>query len=201
MNGQEIPPHYCGMNFFLLVLLSQAQVSSTQPEAPPRDPPKWEVFMGLQGGIRPDTLGGGGGALLGVNRQIFSWLRAELSLGLGVYSQPVDVLTMIRLGARFEWPNLAGRLHPFILVSFAHQHEAGWEHVKMDPFPVIVGLSEHGVHHRSGIETGLGLAYDLPGRKGSWLSGRLGVKASVTHLLGEGSPRYVDLTTLVGLCF
>ncbi len=200
MNGQENSPHYCGMNFIVLMLLAQAQVASTQHEPEPTEPPKWEVFMGLQGGMRPDTLGGGGGALLGVNRQIFSWLRAELSLGLGVYSQPVDVLTMIRIGAKLEWPT-QGRLHPFLLVNFAHQHEAGWEAVKMDPVPVVIGLSEHGVHHRSGVETGLGLAYDLPARKRAIFSGRIGVKASVTHLLGEGSPRYVELTTLVGLCF
>ena len=156
--------------------------------------------MGFQGGIRPDTLGGGGGALLGVNRQLLSWLRAELSLGLGAYSQPVDVLTMIRVGARLEWPT-QGRLHPFVVLNFAHQHEAGWEHVAMDPVPVVLGLSEHGVNHRSGIETGLGLTYDLPLKKNSIISGRIGVKASLTSLLGVGSPRYVDLTTLVGLCF
>lgn len=186
------------MNWLVLMVLAQAQVSSTQAPLPRE--PRWEVFMGFQGGLRPDTLGGGGGALVGVNRQFFSWLRAELSLGLGAYTQPIDVLTMIRLGARLEWPT-QGRLHPFVLLSFAHQHEAGWEEVKADPFPVVLGLSEHGVHHRSGLETGLGLSYDLPARKGSPISGRVGVKASVTHLLGEGSPRYVDLTTLVGLCF
>lgn len=187
------------MNWLVLVVLAQAQVSSTQP-AGPREPPKWEVFLGLQGGLRPDTLGGGGGALLGVNRQLFSWLRAELSLGLGMYTQPIDVLTMIRLGARLEWPT-QGRLHPFVLLSFAHQHEAGWEEVKADPVPVVIGLSEHGVHHRSGLETGLGLSYDVFARRGVPVAGRVGVKVSVTHLLGEGSPRYVDLTTLVGLCF
>ena len=199
MNGGGERPHVAAMNL-LLVVLAASQISSTQPEAPPREPPKWEVFMGFQGGIRPDTLGGGGGALLGVNRQFFSWLRAELSLGLGAYSQPVNVLTMIRIGARLEWPT-QGRLHPFVLVAFAHQHEAGWESVKADPVPVVLGLSENGVNHRSGIETGLGLSYDFPARKGGALSGRIGVKASVTHLLGVGSPRYVDLTTLVGLCF
>lgn len=191
------------MNFLVLVLLAQAQaqVSSKRPEVP-KEPPKWEIFMGFQGGLRPDTVGPGGGALLGVNRQLLSWLRAEVSLGLGVYSQPVEVLTMIRIGARLEWPNL-GRLHPFLVVNFAHQHEAGWEFVKADPFPVVLGLSEpHGaVHHRTGIETGVGISYDLFGRKGLPVSGRIGVKASLTSLLGDGSPRYVDLTTLVGLCF
>lgn len=195
-----MPLHTARMNVLVLVLLAQAQVSSVQPPPVPREPPKWEVFMGLQGGLRPDSMGFGGGALLGVNRLFFGFLRPEFSLGLGAYAAPVNVLTMIRIGARFEWPHL-GRLHPFALVSFAHQHEAGWETVKADPIPVVIGLSENGVHHRSGIETGLGVAYDLPGRKGAPVSGRVGIKASVTHLLGEGAPRYIDFTTLVGLCF
>jgi hypothetical protein len=135
-----------------------------------------------------------------VNRALFSWLRAELLLGLGAYAQPVDVLTVIRLGARLEWPTQGG-LRPYLHVYFAHQHEAGWEHVSADPVPVIIGLSEHGVNHRSGVETGLGLSYDLSGRKGSGLSARVSVRASVTHLLGVGPPRYVELATLVGVCF
>ncbi len=188
------------MNVLLLVLLAQSQVQAPRPPIEPKEPPRWEVFTGVVGGLRPDTLGAGGGAVLGVNRALFSWLRAELLLGLGAYAQPVDVLTLIRLGARFEWPT-ASRLRPYVLVHFAHQHEAGWAHVAADALPVVLGLSEHGVQHRSGLETGLGLSYELPGRKGSGLSGRVSVRASVTHLLGVGSPRYVDLATLVGLCF
>jgi hypothetical protein len=187
------------MNWIVLVVLAQAQVAAPVPPVQ-KEPPRWEVFLGFQGGIRPDSLGGGGGAVLGVNRLFFSWLRPELSLGLGAYSAPLDVLTLIRLGARFELP-LAGRLRPFLGVYFAHQHESGWEHIKQDPVPSIIGLSEHGVHHRSGLETSLGLTYEFLARKGSMLSGRLGLKAGVTHLLGHGPPRYVELTTLVGLCF
>ena len=187
------------MNALVLVLLAQAQVT-TPVEKPQLEPHKWEVFIGLQGGMRPDSMGFGGGTQLGVSRQLLSFLRAELLLGIAAYSAPVDVLTQIRLGARLEWPGL-GRLHPFLAVAFAHQHESGWDHIKTDPIPAIIGLSEHGVHHRSGIETGLGVAYDLRGRKGLPIGGRVGIKASVTHLLGEGPPRYVELTTLVGLTF
>lgn len=160
--------------------------------------------MGLQGGLRPDSVGFGGAGFLGATRQIVSFLRAELGLGLGAYSTPIDqsfdMVTLIRIGARLEWPGL-DRWHPFLAVAFAHQHETPWVHVKMDPVPAVLGLSEHGVHHRSGIETGLGLAYDLRARKGVPVGGRIGVKASVTHLLGDGAPRYVELTTLVGLTF
>ncbi|MFT3708605.1 MAG: hypothetical protein QM817_13215 [Archangium sp.] len=192
------------MNALLLAsFLAAAPVVNTpaEPETALKDL-KWEVYWGLQGGIRPDAqISGGGGSFLGVNRQIFSFLRAELAVGLGAYNAaPVDVLTMIRFGVRLEWPNLE-RWHPFIVVDFAHQHESGWQFIKEDPVPAVVGLSEHHVNHRSGIETGLGIAYDLRGRKGLPIGGRIGVKASVTHLLGTGSPRYVELTTMVGLIF
>lgn len=186
-------------NVLVLMLLAQSQVVAPV-EKPKVEPLKWEVFLGFQGGLRPDSMGFGGGTMLGVNRQLFSFLRAELGLGLGAYAQPTDVLTMIRLGVRLEWPGLE-RWHPFLALAFAHQHESGWDHIKTDPIPAVIGLSEHGVHHRSGIETGLGIAYDLRGRKGLPIGGRVGVKASVTHLLGEGAPRYIELTTLVGLLF
>jgi hypothetical protein len=190
------------MNTALLVALLAAAPQITAPADPPLRDLKWEVYWAASGGIRPDAqLTGGGGSFLGVSRQLVSFLRAELAVGLGVYNAaPADILTMIRLGARLEWPGL-DRWHPFINVAFAHQHESSWEHIKMDPIPAIVGLSEHHVNHRSGLETGLGVTYDLRGRKGLPIGGRVGVKASVTHLLGTGSPRYVELTTLVGLIF
>jgi hypothetical protein len=209
MNRRATLAHRAGMTTILaLALLAAApQVNADPPRDPPLTGLKWEVYWGLTGGVRPDTfatpqagIGGGGGSLLGVNRQLFSFLRAELAVGLGAYTAPVDVVTLIRLGARLEWPGL-GRWHPFVGVYFAHQHESGWEHVKSDPIPAVIGLSEHHVNHRSGIETGLGVAYDLRGRKGLPVGGRIGVKASVTHLLGAGAPRYVELTTLVGLIF
>ena len=49
------------MNLLVLVLLAQSQVQAKVET--PREPPRWEVFMGVQGGVRPDTLGGGGGGL------------------------------------------------------------------------------------------------------------------------------------------
>lgn len=185
------------MNVLVLLLLAQTQV--VQPVEKPRlEPHKWEIFIGAQGGLRPDTMGFGGGTLLGVNRQLFSFLRAELAVGLGAYAQPTDVLTLIRLGARLELPG--DHWHPFLSVAFAHQHESGWDHIKTDPLPAVLGLSEHGVNHRSGIETGLGIAYDVRVKRLP-IGGRVGVKASVTHLLGAGVPRYVELTTLVGVTF
>ncbi|MBS1150933.1 MAG: hypothetical protein H6Q89_2631 [Myxococcaceae bacterium] len=62
------------LNALLVVaaLLSQAPVAEEVVE---EAPPKWEIFVGLTGGLRPDTVTGGGIGLLGINRRIFSWLR------------------------------------------------------------------------------------------------------------------------------
>ena len=186
----------------------EAQVSGApptqvvgQPEAPVcEEPPKWEVFFGALGGLRPDAIGGGGGGLIGVNRRLTSWLRPELSLGLGLYAGPGDVVTLIRIGTRLEWPSDA-RLKPYVWLAFAHNHEVAFESAAQHPVSSVLGLSEDGVNHRSGLDTGLGLSMDFPHRKDSRFGGRLNVRASLTHLLGLGPPRYLDLTMSIGLIF
>lgn len=187
-------------SLMLLLALTQSPQVNAQPEGPPREPPKWEVFAGLIGGMRPDVARLGGAGSFGVNRVVTNWLRAEILVGVGAWDGPVDILTLFRIGARLEWPS-ESRFRPYLWVALAHNHEAGWDFVKANPLPTVLGLSEAGVNHRTGIDTGLGFSYELRGRKGSPFSGRVSVRASVSHLLGVGPPRYVDLTTLVGLCF
>ncbi len=175
--------------------LSQAPVE----EAAEPEPLKWEIFVGVGGGLRTDNPGGGGVGIIGVNRRLFSWLRPELSVGLGWYATPFDTVIPIRIGTRIEWPSDA-RLKPYLFIAFAHQHEMGFEDTKADPVGGLLGLSshgEHGVHHRSGLETGLGLSYDLI--HGHRFGLRVNLRASMTHLLGEGPTRYVDLLGTVGL--
>lgn len=191
------------MGLLVLVLLTQSQVH-TQVDRP-REIPKWEVFVGAQGGLRPDSLGGGGAGVIGVSRVFFGFLRPEVLLGVGAYAQPVDVLTMFRAGVRLEWPGLE-RWHPFTNVDYAHQQEAQWHHVVDDPVGTLTGLggvdhSSHGVLHRNGLETGAGVAYQLPLGRSSPFAARLTLKAAVTHFFEAGPPRYVELTTLVGFCF
>lgn len=203
MNCARAPLHTRAMTPLLLVLvLAQPEVSAHVEK--PHEPPKWEVFVGASGGLRPDALGGGGAGLIGVSRVFFGFLRPELWLGGGAYAQPTDVLTMFRAGVRLEWPGLE-RWHPFINVDYAHQQEAEWNHVLADPVGILSGLggvdhSHHGVIHRNGIETGLGVAYQLPLGRTAFAM-RVTLKASVTHFFEPGPPRYVDLTTLVGFCF
>jgi hypothetical protein len=196
------------LNALLVVsaLLSQAPVELEDAKAAPvvvdDEPPKWEVFVGLTGGLRPDSVSGGGIGQLGINRRIFSWLRPELSVGLGLYEGPLDAVIAIRIGARLEWPS-DWRLKPYVFLAFAHQHELGWEHAKRDPVGGILGLSshgEHGVNHRSGLDSGLGLSFDFRRILGSF-GGRLNVRASMVNLLGDGPPRYLDLMATFGVIF
>ena len=190
------------LNALLVVaaLLSQAPVAEV--EAAP-EPPKWEIFVGLTGGLRPDTVTGGGIGLLGINRRIFSWLRPEISVGLGLYEGPLDAVVAIKIGSRIEWPS-DSRVKPYVFVAFAHLHELGWEYAKADPVTGILGLSshaDHGVNHRSGIDTGLGLSFDLRNLAGSSFGFRFNLRATLTSLLGDGPKRYAELMGTVGLIF
>ena len=182
-------------------LLSQTPAVTDAPAPAPPEVPKWEVYAGVLGGIRPDAaLGAGGGALIGVNRRITSWLRPEIAVGLGAYSGPGELVTVIRIGTRLEWPSDA-RLKPYLWLAFAHNHEVGFEDAKRNPVTSALGLSEDGVNHRSGLDAGLGLSFELPRAREATFAGRLNARASITNLLGSGPPRYVDLTLSVGLCF
>ncbi len=197
MNVPRAALHEARMNALVLALMLSA--APTEKETPP-----WEVFIGVQGGVRPETRGFGGAAWFGVNRVFFGFVRPELMLGAGAYANATDVLTMFRGGVRFEWPGLQ-RWRPFINVDYAHQQEAGWEHVKAAPGEVLTGLGglNHSAHaasvrHRNGIETGLGVAFDFPvGR----FALRLTVKGAFTHFFEAGPPNYVELTSMLGFCF
>jgi hypothetical protein len=61
------------------------------------------------------------------------------------------------------------------------------------------------VVHRTGIDTGLGVLTDLPilfpSLMKDTLHTRLGLRLSVTHLLGSGPPRSLDLVGSVGVLF
>jgi hypothetical protein len=185
---------------------------ATQPEAPPSPeveqpaeveppPPVWELYVGALGGMRVDERGGGGGVMAGVNRKFLGFLRPELMVATSLESAPVDYLILIRIGARFELP-LDSRWKPYLWTAFAHNHESAIDDVKNDPLGHLFGLSSAGVHHRSGGELGLGVAYEVP-RLTRWkIASRLGARLTFTQFLPDPyPPRYLDLTVTAGLCF
>lgn len=188
------------LNALLVVSTLLAQTQVVEQPKPVEEPPKWEIYFGAGGGVRPDAIGGGGLGLIGINRRVTRWLRPELSVGLGAYAGPDEMVTAIRIGTRLEWPSDA-RLKPYVWLAFAHNHEVGFQNAKDHPVTSALGLSEDGVNHRSGLDTGLGLSYELPRRKDSMFAGRLNARASLTNMLGSGPPRYLDLMVSVGLCF
>ena len=110
----------------------------------------------------------------------------------------------IKIGARLEWPSDA-RIKPYLFLAFAHLHELGWEDAKADPIVGLLGLSshgDHGVHHRSGLDSGLGLSIDLTRHlAGSSFGARLNLRASMTSLMGEGPSRYLDLMASLGMTY
>ncbi len=175
-----------------LVLLAVPETSRSV------EPPSWEAWTGISAGLRPDTRGGGGIGLIGFNRSV-GRVRPELVLGLGAYGGPADLLTLVRAGARFE--KRLDRLTPYLWLAFAHNHETPLSNAAKNPLPVALGLSEDGVNHRSGLEAGVGVSYELPPRAPDRLHGRVGVRAAVAQMLGSGPPRYVDLVLSLGIAF
>ncbi len=185
---------------FALLLWSALAGQTPQLSQKPPGPPRFEIFTGVMGGVRPDTPGGGGVGLLGLDVSLTRWLKPELMVGLGGYSGPGDVVTLFRIGTQLVWPTDA-RLKPALWLAFAHNHETGFADAKAHPVSSALGLSEDGVNHRSGFTAGLGIAYDLPMSKSSGFSGRLHARLAWTELLGVGPPRYFDAMVGVGVCF
>src|SRR5262249_37661696 len=126
----------------------------------------------------------------------------EVMVGLGLYSQPVDMLTVIRIGTRVEWPWGESAFRPYLWLAFAHNHESGIDNVIKDPVAQGLGLSEHGVHHRTGGGVGLGFAYELPKILTDVVRGKVGARATFTQFLMDSyPPRYLDLTGTIGIVF
>jgi hypothetical protein len=187
-----------GLLAALLVSAIDAPEVTEEPDS--TEPLNWEIYGAAMGGLRLSEVGGGGSGVLGVNRR-FGWVRPELVVGMGLYDRPVELLILIRIGARIEWQR-DGALKPYLWLAFAHNHESGLEHVKANPVAHILGVSEHGVRHRSGAEGGLGLSYDLPRMWKGRLAGRVGSRLTFTQFFADtGPPRYLDLSITTGLSF
>jgi hypothetical protein len=182
----------------LLVAEPEADVEDMQPD---RGPKVWEVYAGVMGGMRVADPAGGGGFVVGLNRK-FWFFRPEALIGLGLYAQPVDMLTVIRIGTRVEWPWGEHAFRPYLWLAFAHNHESGIDNVIHDPVAQVFGLSEHGVHHRSGGEVGLGFDYELPRILTDTIRGKVGGRVTFTNFFGDDyPPRYLDFTGTVGIAF
>jgi len=190
------------MSFALLgLLLLATEPESVATEAEPEPPPPvWEIYVGASGGMRVDQTSGGGGVMVGVNRKFLDFIRPELMVATSAYDAPFDYVIQIRIGSRFELP-LSSPWKPYLWTAFAHNHESPVKMVLQDPFGHIFGLSNHGVNHRSGLELGLGMAYEFP-RFSPWkIATRVGTRLTFTQFFGDaGPPRYLDLTMTAGVC-
>jgi hypothetical protein len=166
--------------------------------APSADTP-WEVWMGVLGGVHPDSMGGGAVGELGIDRKVGRYFRPEFDIGLGAYAAPTLVQTHFRIGTRVEYPRRG--IVPYLWVAFAHQHESAWSDFVSEPLADLLTLSMHGVNHRSGVELGGGASYDFPRLADGRLAGRVGLRATMVQLWGIGPPRYAELLATLGVLF
>lgn len=162
---------------------------------------RFEIFAGAMGGARPEaSVGAGGVGLVGLNVALTRWFKPEVIVGFGAYSAPNDLITAFRIGAQLVWPTDA-RLKPLLWLALAHNHETGFEDAKAHPVSSVLGLSEDGVNHRTGLTAGLGLSYDLPRGHEATFAGRITARIAWTQLLGVGPPGYLDALVGVGVTF
>lgn len=187
------------LNVLVAVALCSAPTVVSAPSVTPAEAPRWELFTALSGGMLLDSGAGAASSRIGVSRQVTAVFVPELQLLLSVAPGVETLATGIRLGARFELPREGMR--PYAYLAFAHQHEANFEHVAQEPLPIIFGLSENGVGHRTGADIGGGLVYDFPKVREQTLAGRAGVRLSTVALLGAGAPLSVELLGTFGVLF
>jgi hypothetical protein len=181
-----------------MLLAAEPDVAEVQQD---RGPKVWEAWVGVMGGMRLADPSGGGAVAVGFNRK-FAFVRPEVMIGLGAYAAPADMLTVIRIGARVEWPWGERPFKPYLWLAFAHNHESGFSDVAKNPIAQVFGLSEQGVHHRSGAEAGLGFAYELPRLLTDAIRGRVGARLTCTGFFGDTyPPYYLDLTVMTGISF
>lgn len=156
--------------------------------------------MAAVGSHRPATRQTGGGGMVGATWGALSWLRLELAVGLDFYAAPLAASTPIRIGARLEWP-ANWQVKPFLSLALAHVHEMPWSTVQQHTVAALLGLSEHGVGHRTGAETGLGVAFNIPKSGAAPFAGRLTARVNGVWLAGSGNPVTMNLEVGAGACF
>ena len=205
------------------LLVALAAVTLAQAEANPKEPaqtvettpvetaqkkPNWppspsarrfEINTGASFGMRPDAGTFGGTGTLGISFRVLSFLRPEVVLGYGIFDGPFDLVTLIRAGVRGELP-IEFPVRPYIWVAFAHNHEVPMAMVAMHPVESLLGTSEHGTHHRSGIEFGGGISFDIVQFRDAAIGLRAGLRATAAIFLGSG-PAYGDLSVTLGTTF
>jgi hypothetical protein len=161
---------------------------------------RFEVNTGASFGMRPasaTTFGGTG--TLGISFRVLSFLRPEVVLGYGLFDGPFDLVTIIRAGLRGELP-LNFPVRPYVWVAFAHNHEVPMDMVALHPVESLLGTSEHGTHHRTGIEFGGGVSWDVVQFREAAVGLRAGLRATAAIFLGTG-PAYGDLSLTLGTTF
>jgi hypothetical protein len=196
----------------LAVTLAQADAPQVSQEVQPKAEekpvaPHWpaspskrrfEINTGASLSMRGlGTFGGNG--TLGISVRLLSFLRPEIVLGYGLYDAPFQLVTLIRAGVRGELP-IEFPVRPYVWVAFAHNHEVPMDMVAMHPVESLLGTSDHGTHHRTGIEFGGGVSFDIVQFRDANVGLRAGLRATGAIFLGN-DPAYADLQITLGTTF
>lgn len=187
------------LNLLVAAALCSAPVVVSSPEAHDAKVPDWELFTAMSGGLQLDSRAGAATGRIGLTRRVSPVVVPELHLLSGVTPNTETITTGVRLGARFEVPREG--LRPFAYVAFAHSHETTFGNAARAPVPILLGLSEDGVNHRTGADVGLGVVYDFPKIRPGSLAGRASLRANTVALLGHGAPFTAELLWTFGILF
>lgn len=187
------------LNVFVAVALCSAPVVVSSPQPIAARVPDWEFFTAMSGGLQLDSRSGAMTGRIGLTRRVNSVVVPELHLLSGVTPNTEVIATGLRLGARFELPR--DGLRPFAYIAFAHTHETSFANAARAPVPILLGLSEEGVNHRTGADVGVGVVHDFPKLRPGTLAGRAGLRVNAVALLGHGAPVTAELLWTFGVLF
>ena len=111
---------------------------------------------GATGHGGPATLGS-----VGVVKPVASWLAVEGQAGSGGVGNLQDGASLFHLGLGTRIGPQRTDVRPFLWLGLSHAHETAYQAIREDPAGTLLGESSAGVHHRGGVEAGLGVGLPL----------------------------------------
>ena len=152
------------------------------------DAATWVVWMSMSMGAASGHEGSAVMGHVGGYRPVTSFLAIEAQAGEGGVAGARDpnagmTIGHFALGTRIGPQNPSIAVRPFLWLGLSHAHETHFADIERDPSGTLFGESAAGVHHRGGLEGGVGLSFGIPratGRLGKHLV--VDMRATALHL-------------------
>jgi len=177
------------------VARADGSVTASAPEKL-KPVPDGGIYFGVGGGLAPDV--GNAGYLTGslaIDRPLFwrlgLWLTGEWTY-LWRAPEP-DFALRLCFGVRIDVARSESRRFRAIAdLAFAHQHEASVSTWRAHPFESLLGESQYGLGHRSGIEGGFGLLVTPWIDSRNWLARRtrILIRVSAQWMPDDNGPHF-----------